>query len=186
MAKTVMQKADDILAQMGIGSSNASVHAVGLNSKEELPELTNEQRNLMIEGSKKAPAFEKVVDEEPKDEMPKKKSKKLKKKGKPLGADPKGEKGDPDIADAVAHEEAEENTTRKLSKKKLKSKGKNGFQVEMTSVGMVGVGALGGKPPEDLEKPKSEKKLKKKGEKKGKKKKGLTDKFISFEMGKVK
>ena len=55
---------------------------------------------------------------------------------------------------------------------------------------MVGVGALGGKPPEDLEKPKSEKKLKKKGEKKGekkgKKKKGLTDKFISFEMGKVK
>ena len=60
----------------------------------------------------------------------------------------------------------------------------------MTSIGMVGVGALGGKPPEDLEKPKSEKKLKKKGEKKGekkgKKKKGLTDKFISFEMGKVK
>ena len=51
----------------------------------------------------------------------------------------------------------------------------------MTSVGMIGVGALGGKPPEDPEEPKSEKKGKKKG-----KKKELTNKFISFEMGKVK
>ena len=51
------------------------------------------------------------------------------------------------------------------------------LHVEMTSVGMVGVGPLGNSFAKDPEEPKPEK---------DKKKKNLAKKFISFELGKVK
>ena len=56
--RTVMEKADDIMASMGLSdtvplseATPASFNSVGKNYGEELPELSDDQRNALLEHS---------------------------------------------------------------------------------------------------------------------------------------
>ena len=170
-SQTVMEKADAILANMGISdtvplseATPDSINSVGKDySQQELPEVSTQQRNLLLahagflteakdeEEDENADPFE-DGDEEEKVEKPK-----AKKKLKRLKTNIDTEK------------------TFSLTKRKRSRKEKRGAKssktakecpvIGETSVGMVGVGPMGNSPAPDPDKPKTFGKKKKKKEK---------------------
>ena len=194
--RTVMEKADDIMASMGLADAvplsevtSESLNSVGKNYNEELPELSDDQRNALLEhslgegkvkdlsiqaeeGDPKAKKVIKSLEGEP----PKRKGtpkvirqtrarvkagKQLKRKTAKVVANDPG-------ADLHAAIEAGEKLQKDHKEPTLLGKALS----EMTSIGMIGTNSGGA----NTWKP---------GKKKKKKGKKASSKFINFELGKL-
>jgi len=204
--RTVMEKADDIMASMGLAdtvplaeSTTESINSVGKNYGEELPELSDDQRNALLEHSlgegkmKDLSIKAEEGDEEAKKTIQslegkppaKKKSGSSKVQRKARGRHRRGLPLKKGHAKHVANDpkadlDAQINAANRLAKKKAnESKEAIARKIsklnEMTTIGMLGSSSVGGTSGSNWS---PAKKKKKKGKK-------SSSKFISFQLGKV-
>ena len=159
--KTVMEKADEILANMGISdaaplseSTSDSVNSVGKNyDNQELPGLSDEQRLQLLEHSGFISEARKKDEDEDEDEDP---------VGDEEEEVPRDTRDTSLDVDDIKVPSPNRTRNRRMSRKaKLAKKAKTPVD-ETTTVGMVGIGPLGNSPADDPDKPHSKKKDKKK------------------------